>query len=210
MKIISLSSSLAGHACAISQCIKKYFYNNEYQTNLFDYLEISLLSIIQFLYLDPNDINYLHENNEIISNKDGNKSVKFNNFDKIISHHDLKENYTHEDYSNFIKKYQRRYYRLYEHIKTEDKIFFIRYGIESNNLIEIFIKKINEINPQLIVYFINVNYDKNNEVINYNIKNYFYINFYINENIIYDDNLYFQTFQYNWNIICDLIRIKLN
>ena len=210
MKIISLSSSTAGHACAISQCIKKYFYNNEYQTNIFDYLEISLLSIIQILYLNPNDINYLHENNEIISNQDGNKSVKFKNFDKIISHHDLKENYTEEDYNNFIKKYQRRYYRLYENIKTEDKIFFIRYGIESNNLIEIFIKKINEINPQLVVYFINVNYDKNNEIINYNIKNYFYINFYINENIIYDNNLYFQTFQYDWNIICDLIRIKLN
>ena len=210
MKIISLSASVAGHACAISQCIKKYFYNNNCQTNIFDYLEISLLSINQILYLNMNDINYLHENNEIVSNIDGNKSVRFKNFDKIISHHDLKENYTDEDYCNFIKKYQRRYYRLYENIKTEDKIFFIRYGFETEILIETFMKKINEINPQLIVYFINVNCDKNNEIINYNINNYYYINFYINENIIYDNNLFNQTFQYNWNIIYDLIRTKLN
>ena len=57
MKIISLSSSIAGPACAVAKSIKKYFYNNNYQTNMFDYLEISFLSILQILYLDKDDIN---------------------------------------------------------------------------------------------------------------------------------------------------------
>ena len=52
MKIISLSSSIAGPACAIATAIKKHFYNNDYQTNIFDYLEISLESINQFLLLE--------------------------------------------------------------------------------------------------------------------------------------------------------------
>ena len=207
MKIISLSSSIAGHACAISQCIKKYFYNNDYKTNMFDYLEISLLSIIQILYLNNNDINFLHENNEIISNINGNQSVIFKNFDKIISHHDLKNNFSIDDYNNFIKKYQRRYYRLLDTIINEDKIFFIRYGIEDSVIIDDFMKRINEINPKLIVYFINVNCDKNNENINYNIKNVYYINFY-KDNIIYNENLFYQTFDYDWNIIINLVRIN--
>jgi hypothetical protein len=38
MKIISLSSNIAGPACAVAQCIKKY-YNNDYKTNFFDFLE---------------------------------------------------------------------------------------------------------------------------------------------------------------------------
>ena len=167
MKIISLSSSISGHACAISQCIKQNFYNNNCITNMFDYLEISLLSIIQILYMKNDDINYLHINNEIITNIDGNKSVQFKNFDKIICHHDLKNNYTEEDYHNFIKKYQRRYYRLLHDLYNEDVLYFIRFGIEPQYLIEQFINKVKEINPKLTIYFINVNYDKYNKLINY-------------------------------------------
>ena len=122
MKIISLSSSIAGPACAIGLCIKKHFYDNNYQTNMFDYLEISLLSIIQILYLKNDDINYLHENNEVFINPVGNNSVIFKNFNHIISHHDLKLNYSEEDYKDFIDKYKRRYHRLMEYINTEDKI----------------------------------------------------------------------------------------
>jgi hypothetical protein len=207
MKIISLSSSIAGPACAIGICIRKHFYNNNYQTNMFDYLEISLLSIIQILFLNDGDINYLHMNNEIFNNTDGNNSVIFKNFDKIISHHDLCLNYLDEDYKKFIDKYKRRYHRLIEYINTEDKIVFIRYGIEKNIEIQNFMKKINEINPKLEVYFINVNYDEKSEIINYNIKNVFYINFYdyLDVNITYNKNLFYKTMQYDWKIINDLI-----
>ena len=207
MKIISLSSSIAGPACAIGLCIKKHFYDNNYQTNMFDYLEISLLSIIQILYLNNTDINYLHENNEVFINTDSNNSVIFKNFNHIISHHDLKLNYSEEDYKEFINKYKRRYHRLIEYINTEDKIIFIRYGNELESVINNFMNRINEINPKLQVFFININYDEKSEIVNYNIKNVFYINFYnhIDKNIIYNDNLFYKTMQYDWNIISDVI-----
>ena len=52
MKIISLSSSIAGPACSVACSIKKHYYNNNYKTNIFDYLEISLIGVIQVCLLD--------------------------------------------------------------------------------------------------------------------------------------------------------------
>jgi hypothetical protein len=60
MKIISLSANIAGFACAIASSIKKYFYNNNYITNIFDYLELSIISINQFLLLNEEDIQYIN------------------------------------------------------------------------------------------------------------------------------------------------------
>jgi hypothetical protein len=203
MKIISLSSSIAGPACAVAKSIKKHFYDNNYQTNMFDYLEISLLSILQILYLKDGDINYLNLNNEIFLNKDDNNSVKFNNFDKIISHHDLKKIYNENDYKNFIDKYIRRYYRLINDIKKEDKIFFIRYKSENDQLIDKIIEKILLINPLLKIYFIVVDYNEKDENI---YRNYFYINFYDhNKNIDYNIDLYYRTLEYNWKLVYNII-----
>jgi hypothetical protein len=125
----------------------------------------------------------------------------------MISHHDLEENYKTEDYNNFIEKYKRRYYRLLDIIKEEKKIFFIRYGLENEDLIHDFMNNINKMNLNLIVYFINIDYDSNNLNVSYNIKNYRYINFYnyIDYNIKYDDDLYFKTLQFNWNKVFEII-----
>ena len=139
MKIISLSSSIAGPACSVACSIKKHYYNNNYKTNIFDYLEISLIGVIQVCLLDDEQIEYLSNNNIITSNKDGNKSVQFANFDKMISHHDLPENYSDEDYKNFIDKYIRRFRRFMNDIMTEDSIYFIRYGYELEDDIKLFI-----------------------------------------------------------------------
>jgi arsenate reductase-like glutaredoxin family protein len=69
MKIISLSSYHAGPACAVSVSIKKYFYNNNTITNIFDYLEISLESINTLISISPVDIdNFLLTNNNIYIN----------------------------------------------------------------------------------------------------------------------------------------------
>jgi len=204
MKIISLSSSVAGPACAVAKSIKKYYYNDDYQTNMFDYLEISLLSIVQILNLENDDINYLYLNNEIYLNKDNCNSVKFNNFHKMISHHDLKNNYSEKDYVDFIEKYKRRYYRLIHDIKNEDKIFFIRYGLENESIINSFIDRIKILNPSLKVYFIIVDYNENNEYINN--SNYTYINFYnYKENINYSEDLFFRTMEYNWKVVYNTI-----
>jgi hypothetical protein len=203
MKIISLSSSIAGPACAVAKSIKKHFYNDNCQTNMFDYLEISLLSILQILYLKDDDINFLNLNNEIFLNKDNNNSVKFNNFDKIISHHDLKKIYDETDYKNFINKYMRRYYRLIEDIKNEDKIFFIRYKSENDQLIDKIIEKILLINPSLKIFFIVVDY---NEIDQNIYRNYIYINFYENnKNIDYNIDLYYRTLEYNWKSVYNVI-----
>ena len=50
------------------------------------------------------------------------------NFDKLISYHDLKKKPSHDDLILFENKYLRRYFRLIHSIYEEDVIFFIRYG----------------------------------------------------------------------------------
>jgi hypothetical protein len=218
MKIISLSSSIAGPACAIGVCIKKYFYNNNYKTNIFDYLEISFVSIIQLLNMNYSDIDYLSYNNHFEKNSDGKYTVKFLNFDKIYSHHDLSDNYSESDYKNFIEKYKRRYIRLIDYIKNENKIFFIRYGIEDLEEIKSFISIINKINPKLIFFLIIIVYDdsnniiKNNNVNCYNLKNVYFYNFYykLDKNLIYSENLFDRTIQYNWEDIYKIIYDNLD
>lgn len=215
MKIISLSSYIAGPACAIAFSIKKIFYNCNYQTNMFDYLEISLLSINQILYLKNNDIDYLDNNIEMYKNKDNNTSVKFNNFDKFISHHDLKENYSNNEYNLFIEKYKRRYYRLMNDINIENKIFFIRYGIENKNDIFNFINIVNKLNPKLKIYFINIIYDENNYLYDNDLlelNNFYLINFYnyIDVNFKYNDDFFYKVQEFNWKIIYDIIYNNLD
>lgn len=211
MKIISLSSSMAGSACAIATSIKKYFYNNNMITSMFDYLEISLESINQILNISNNEIeNYLRTNNEIYLNWDNNNSVLFKNFDKIISHHDLPNNYSQNDYDKLIEKYIRRYNRLINDIKYEDIIFFIRYGDDNIESIEYFINIIKKINPTLDFYYINVNYDENeNKYINNNLYNYVNFYDYIDINKKYNEDLFYKTTEYNWKIVYDIIYNKL-
>ena len=117
MKIISLASDIAGPACAIATSIKKYFYNNNYETNIFDFLEITLKDINKLL--DNYDISFV-ENLHLTKNNIHKSSVTFNNFDKIISHHDLPEEYNENDLKNFKEKYIRRYNRLFNCIKNEE------------------------------------------------------------------------------------------
>jgi hypothetical protein len=214
MKIISLSSSIAGPACAISCCIKHKFYNNDYITHFFDFLEISLKSVQEIVHLYNQNLditNELFNNIDIIINKDDKNSVYFKNFNKIISHHDLNKEYTKDDFNNFINKYIRRYYRLIHTIKSENKIFFIRYGYEKEEDINSFINEIKKINNNLIIYFIHLNYNENDNDLNYNINNYYYINFYylIDYTIKYDEDLFFKTKQFNWYYVYNIINNNL-
>lgn len=213
MKIISLSSTIAGPACAIATIIKKKFYNDNYKTNIFDYLEISFDSIIEILEI-KNNIDFdrkIKENYEIILNKTGKNSVYFKNFNKIISHHDLITNHTEVDFEDFINKYKRRYDRLFNTINEENKIFFIRFGIEEKDKIEKFINEVNKINKELIVYFINVYYDDKCNCL-YEIDNYYPINFfnYIDYNKKYNDDPFYKTLEFNWDYIFDIIKNNLS
>lgn len=208
MKIISLSAGIAGPACAIATSIKKYFYNGSKQTDMFDYLEISLLSIIQILSLNSDNISdAIYNNNTFVPNINQCQTVTFNNFDRIISHHDLKENYNVNDYNEFIEKYKRRYNRLIECLKTENKIFFIRFGHENTCQFQEFIRIIREINPLCEFYIINLIYDETNIEYNHNILNLYIVNFYyfLEKDVIYNDDLYYRTIQFNWKIVYDLV-----
>jgi hypothetical protein len=217
MKLISLASSIAGPACAIAVSIKKYFYNNNYKTNIFDYLEINLKSInyiLEIMYKNNDIEKLLRTNNEIYLNNDGKSSVLFKNFDKLISHHDLPHEYNDEQYSELINKYVRRYDRLKIDLYKEDKIFFLRFGKEDKEDIINFIKNINIINPLLEVYFIHLDYNNYNDQYGYQIERredllkYNYINFYeyIDFNKIYDENLFYKTIQFNWYIVYQYIK----
>ena len=149
MKIISLSSTIAGPACAVSCSIKHKFYNNNYETNFFDFLEISLKSVQEVISIYNNNldiIDKLYNNLNIVLNKDNKHSVYFNNFNKIISHHDLDKTYNLNDFNNFMNKYKRRFDRLINIIKNENKIFFIRFGNEKYEDIMNFINEVKIIN----------------------------------------------------------------
>jgi hypothetical protein len=218
MKIISLSSFIAGPACAVAVSIKNHFYNNiNYKTNMFDYLEISLESINQILNTytdhdsDSNSIyNKLHNNTHIYLNHDNNYSIVFKNFNKIISHHDLHINYTDNDYNEVINKYKRRFNRLIETIKNEDIVYFIRYGNDNYEEITNFLNNIQRINENLKVIYIQVDYNElSNPIVKIHNDKYhiYYLNFYsyIDNNITYNNDLFYKTLQFSWKEVYNII-----
>ncbi len=171
MKIISLSYDEAGYACAIGSAIKRK-YNSI--TNFFDYLVVDMKTINDILQLKDlnlllNNFNYEHVNNH------KNTVVKWNNFNKLISYHDLKEVYNEVDLKTFTKKYMRRYFRLINDIYNEKIIFFIRYGKISYDEIKIFYHNLKNLNENITCYFINIDYDKSiNNIYYEDIKTYIY------------------------------------
>ena len=208
MIIISLSSNIAGPACAVATSIKNNLYENKnYPTNYFDYLVVSLKSINQLLNLEKNDINHLDKNIKISDNITDKKTVEFLNFDNMISYHDLKKNYNEKDLINIIDKYKRRYYRLLNYIKNEKIIYFMRYGDENINDIIEFNNNISKINPKLIFFFVNLIYQENMIRNNNDLNNYLLINFYDinNKNIEYEEDLFYKTLQFNWIKIFEII-----
>jgi len=207
MKIISLSFDEAGYACAIASSIKKYFYNNNCKTNFFDYLVVSMKSINEILELK--NLNLLINNLDLSESHIDTTIVKWSNFHKLISYHDIKNNSDKSDLIHFKNKYLRRYIRLIHYLYEENIIFFIRYGKTPENDIQQFFKIIKNINNNLIFYFINVDYDTQfKENIQYkNIENYIYINFYlINNNNTKHTDKYFEILEYNWDFVFNLIK----
>jgi len=216
MKIISLSSSTAGEACAIFSSIKKYFYDNNCITDFFSYLVVSMESINQLLILDNNYFeSYFNTNYYIYLNTDKNYTIEFNNFDKMISHHDL-YNLHQNDIDNVITKYKRRYDRFMDDIENENKIFFIRYGIENIDYIKYFIEKIKQKNNKVEIYFINLYYFEDDiiedEYKKIKLENYTNINFYtyIETTKKYNNEIFYRIMEYDWKPIYYYIRQNLS
>lgn len=204
MKIISLSYEEAGYACSIASSIKKKY---NCITQFFDYLVVDMKTINEILLLK--NINLIINNFQISNIENHNyMSVKWNNFSKLISYHDLGLNYNELGLENLKKKYTRRFFRLVNDIYSEDIIFFIRYGKTPLNDIIQFNENIRKLNEKLIFYFINVDYDEDlkNNIIHEGINNYIYINFFhINENKTHNEDLYFRILEYNWDFVFNLI-----
>ena len=213
MKIISLSYDEAGYACAIASTIKNnYYYDQIYKTNFFDYLVVSMTTINEIFTLK--NLNFLKNNFHFSLSHIDTTIVQWKNFHKLISYHDLKKKPNHNDLILFENKYLRRYFRLINSVYEEDIIFFIRYGKTPLDEIKQFILNIKIINPNIIIYFINVDYDtkfKDNIIYN-DIENYIYINFYLinQSNTIKHDDKFYEILEYNWNFVFTLIDNNYN
>ena len=78
-----------------------------------------------------------------------------------VSIHDLTKNYTDNDILDFIDKY-RRFNRIIEYIKSNEKLCFIRFGHENNDEIYKFIETIEKINANCDFTIVVIENDKKN------------------------------------------------
>ena len=205
---ISLSSSYAGNACAIKQSIDNY--HNKSETQFFDWLVCSMKSINEILNEKP----ILFNEKSIHVNDLNTTSIHFLNFDLLISHHDIHE-FNFNSINEITEKYKRRYDRFINTLKNKNKIYFIRYCKDQNNIeedqIHYFYKNIKNINKNLLFKFILISNDDNLQLpINLiNKKNFIYIN--LNEYL--DDDTRNETINYykiikSYKCIYDKKRIK--
>jgi uncharacterized protein YktA (UPF0223 family) len=178
MKYISI-----GVACCVKYNIDKYIGNSE--TLFFDWLMTSMNSVIEILscnninnilYLDNIilDVNnpYKLENSRIVI-----KSLNF-----CVSIHDLPRNYTDNDILDFIDKYTRRFNRIIEYIKSNEKLCFIRFGHENNDNIYKFIETIKKINANCDFTIVVIDNDKKNNTEILKQNNFLHFKFNVDNN----------------------------
>jgi hypothetical protein len=171
MKYISI-----GNACSVKYNIDKY--KGKCETLFFDWLITSMNSVIDILSSSNiNTILYFDNIVRDINNPYHNKNSRIiiKSLDFCCSIHDFPAYYSDNDIINFIDKYTRRFNRIIEYIKSNEKICFIRNGFVSDPEIDKFIETIKKINP---------NCDFTLIVIDYNNKN-------INTNLIKKNHLLF-------------------
>lgn len=137
-----------GSSCVIKHYIDKY--NSKNKTLFFDWLMISMKSVIDVL--ECNDINTILNIDNIIADPsapivDNNARIINKKLDFCVSIHDVPAKFTNKDIIEFIDKYKRRYERIINYIKSSEKIVFIRCNNEPKELIDKFITTILTINP---------------------------------------------------------------
>jgi hypothetical protein len=218
---LSLSSSYTSYACAVRHSIIKYTINsnenttnsnetrflNSNETHFFDWLVTSMKSVNQILENTP----IIFESNYIYPNSLNTTSIKFKNFDLLISHHDIHE-FNDNSINEITEKYIRRHKRLINTIKEQNKINFIRYcknqqNIEEEEILK-FYKNIKNINPNLLFNFILIS-DNNDLVIPNSLlkDNFIYINLnnYIDDDILNETNEYFKIIK-TYKCVFDLVK----
>jgi len=187
-----------GSECDIKYQINKYL-NLTKETEFFDWLISDIDSVCDILSKDINTI-LTFPNIQLIGYKNINSIVKFKNCTKLVSMHDVPIKYSFNDINNFILKYKRRYNRLIELIKSNNKTYIIRRDNPLDNKITKFINIINIINPNNNITLILLR----NDIIDHYIfsKRVICINF---NKFKLNKNNDWQKNNYAWNLLFDFI-----
>jgi len=162
-----------GAECNVKYQIDKH--KHKLETLFFDRLITSMISVIEIL--SCNDINNILYFDNIIKDTshpiiNNNSRINIKSLNRCTSIHDLKINYSNKDILNFIEKYKRRFNRIIEYIKSNHKIYFIRFdktNFIDNDTIQKFIKTILKINPNCNFNLILIK-SYNNKLNNYSLS----------------------------------------
>lgn len=143
-----------GGSCTVAYQLKKHGYLKEYLP--FDWIRIKFIDIIECLetnfsrILDKNNYKFIEYSNKFHSKIGMSAIYKVND---IGFYHDFNDqDNMNEQFENHIVKYKRRVDRLYNYLKSLDKITFIRYDTKDIKMDELnrFNRVIQNINPNLI------------------------------------------------------------
>jgi hypothetical protein len=163
MKYISI-----GWNCSVKYNIDKYIGKSE--RLFFDWLMTGMNSVIEIL--QSNNIkNILYFDNIIRDVNDPysgeNSRIIIKSLNHCVSIHDFSRNYTDNDILDFIDKYTRRFNRIIQFIKSNEKLCFIRFDHLLNyDEIYKFIETIKNINNNCDFTIVIIdNHTKNNSEI---------------------------------------------
>mgnify|MGYP001421359118 CR=1 FL=1 len=193
IKLISFGSE-----CDVRYQISKYLNINE-ETDFFDWLICDIDSVIDILTKDINKL-FTFPNIKLIGYKNNKSIVKLFNTSKLISMHDLPIKYSFNDIYEFILKYKRRYNRLINIIKSNNKVYLIRRDNISNEKIKQIMDIFDNINSSNNITFILLRTDIEDHYI-YS-KRIININF---NKLKLNNNNNWQRDNYAWNLLFDFI-----
>ena len=153
MRFISI-----GTACNVKHQIDQHF--GKLETLFFDWLMVDIMSVITLLKCksieDILNIDTIKVD-PITSITETNSRVIITSLSNCVSIHDVPINPTDEDINDFIDKYKRRYMRIVEYIRSNEKLCFIKYG----HIVEVhkrmFIDAIQAINKDCDFLLVNIN-----------------------------------------------------
>jgi hypothetical protein len=133
-------------------CVKHQIYTHKHkiETLFFDWLVTSMESVIEVLSGDINqiltkDTVVLDTKNPIFNNK---SRILIQSLHSCVSVHDVKVDFNDTDILEFIDTYKRRWNRILTYIRSQEKIYFIRFGpVTPSNQLQ-FITTILKLNPK--------------------------------------------------------------
>jgi len=152
-----------GFKCNVKFQINKH--KHKIETLFFDWLITSMKSVIEVL--SCNDISNILNIDNIIRDPrcmyhNNNSRIFLKSLNYCISIHDLKKEFNNDDIFEFIEKYRRRYNRIIEHIKSDRKLCFLKYGSVNEELQNKFIETILKINPKCNFHLVIIDNNKSN------------------------------------------------